>query len=299
MRTLSILPTEGPGDGGHAEARVGSGLYIDAENLQNEGQDLVEALVANWPKGIPAPSRLTLYVRADWVEMWRLWATSRFPDLHVAISGIQHFSFSSSKNSADIAIATAAVADLLLGRISHVVVMSDDRDFISLYLAIREEMGTSPDSAVKVPFLWVITDRKHSVSETAKQFFPTDLLHVLSVDPGLAQQPAAPAVNAGTKSHILPKGLDDVWDQMAMSVVETIPVGIFKSTDCQAVIKQRWSHHPMASATGPAFGTEFQKQLWPILKRWGVTIPNPGKKPIRYEMTDNAKKALSEIDSAM
>ena len=85
---------------------------------------------------------------------------------------------------------------------------------------------------------------------------------------------------------------------MAMSVVETTPVGTFKSTDCQAIIKQQWSHHPMASATGPAFGTEFQKQIWPILREWGVTIPNPGKKPIRYEMTDNAKKALSKLTSA-
>ena len=85
---------------------------------------------------------------------------------------------------------------------------------------------------------------------------------------------------------------------MAMSVVETIPVGTFKSTDCQAIIKQQWPHHPMASAGGAAFGTEFQKQIWPILREWRVTIPNPGKKPIRYEMTDNAKKALSKLNSA-
>ena len=131
MRTLSTLPAEGPGIEEQAGRKVGSGLYIDAENLLAEGQDLVEALISNWPHGIPALSRLTLYVRADWMEMWNLWATSRFPTLHVSVRGIQHFSFGSSKNSADIAIATAAVADLLLGRVSHVVVMSDDRAFIS------------------------------------------------------------------------------------------------------------------------------------------------------------------------
>ena len=293
------LPNRRTRNRGTSHVSDRAGLYIDAENLQNDGQDLVEALISNWPDTVPRLSRLTLYVRADWVEMWKLWATSRFPDLHVTVRGVQHFSFSSSKNSADIAIATAAVADLLLGRISHVVVMSDDRDFISLYLAIRDELGASEDSAGKVPFLWVITSRKHSVSETAKQFFPPALLHVLSVDSGLAESPDAPAVGISTNSSIRQKEWDDIWAQMAMSVVETIPVGAFKSTDCQAIIKQQWPQHPMASATGPAFGTEFQKQIWPILREWGVTIPNPGKKPIRYEMTDIAKKALSEIDSAI
>ena len=211
MRNLSIPPTEGPGSGDQTTSQVGSDLYIDAENLQNDGQDLVEALISNWPDTVPGLSRLTLYVRADWVEMWKLWATSRFPDLHVTVRGVQHFSFGSSKNSADIAIATAAVADLLLGRISHVVVMSDDRDFISLYLAIRDELDASEDSAGKVPFLWVITSRKHSVSETAKQFFPPALLHILPVDSGLAESPDAPAVDISTDSSIRQKEVDDIW----------------------------------------------------------------------------------------
>ena len=57
----------------------------------------------------------------------------------------------------------------------------------SLHLAIRDEVDASEDSAGKVPFLWVTTDRQHSVSETAKQFFPPALSHVLSVDSGLAE----------------------------------------------------------------------------------------------------------------
>ena len=299
MRTLSTLPAEGPGIEEQAGRKVGSGLYIDAENLLAEGQDLVEALISNWPHGIPALSRLTLYVRADWMEMWNLWATSRFPTLHVSVRGIQHFSFGSSKNSADIAIATAAVADLLLGRISHVVVMSDDRAFISLYLPIRDELGESQDTIGKVPFLWVITGRQHSVSETVKQFFPPDLLHVLSVDAKFPDIPPNSATIPRTTSPTPTKDLDNIWTQMAMFVVETLPVGAFKSTDCQAIIKQQWPQHPMVSATGPAFGTEFQKQIWPILREWGVTIPNPGKKPIRYDMTDNAKKALTKLTSAI
>lgn len=135
-----------------------SGLYVDLENLHADRQSMVEDLIENWPDKAPPPSRLSLYVRADQVELWRLWAESRFPDLDVAVRGTQHFSLSPTKNSADIAIATNAMADLVLDRVTHVVVFSDDSDFISLYAAIRDEPGI-PRSDGQVPFLWVVTDR--------------------------------------------------------------------------------------------------------------------------------------------
>ena len=124
------------------------------ENLQTEGQSMVQNLIENWPDKAPTVTRLALFVRADQTELWRLWATSQFPNIEVVVHGTQHFSMSSTKNSADIAIATSAMADLLLQRVSHVVVFSDDSDFISLYIAIRNESGISRDDS-KAPFLWV------------------------------------------------------------------------------------------------------------------------------------------------
>ena len=56
----------------------------------------------------------------------------------------QHFSMSATKNSADIAIATNAMADLVLERVSHVLVFSDDSDFISLHVAIRDNTAVAP-----------------------------------------------------------------------------------------------------------------------------------------------------------
>ena len=123
----------------YGESDRGSGIYVDVENLHSHGQTMIQDLVENWPTNAPAPTRLTLYVRADQTELWRLWASRRFSDLEVAIHGTQHFSMSSSKNSADIAIATNAIADLILKRVAHVVVFSDDSDFMSLYAAIRDE----------------------------------------------------------------------------------------------------------------------------------------------------------------
>ena len=49
----------------------------------------------------------------------------------------------------------------------------------------------------------------------------------------------------------------------------------------------------MASAAGAAFGIEFKNNVWPLLERFGVTIANPGNKPIKYEMTPKAKRELS------
>ena len=274
------------------EPNRGSGLYVDVENFQFDCQAMIQSLVENWPTGAPTPSRLTLYVRADQVELWRLWASSRFCDLDVAVHGTQHFSMSSSKNSADIAIATNAMADLILKRITHVTVFSDDSDFISLYAAIRDE----PDIQLadgRVPFLWVMTDREGSLSTTVRQFFPREQLHTVAIERSDAQN-TEPSESPNTKpvqSH--PERPKDVWAEMAQSVLRDMPVGPFKSTDCQPVIERHWPKHPLARAGGSPFGIEFKNNIWPVLEKLGVKIRNPGKKPVQYEMTAEAKNALA------
>ena len=279
-------------DGHNQEATGRAGLYVDVENLQADGQAMVQSLIENWPAKAPTPSRLTLYVRADQVELWRLWATGQFTDLEVVIKGTQHFSMSSSKNSADIAIATNAMADLVLQRVTHVVVFSDDSDFISLYVAIRDEPGI-PLSSGKVPFIWVVTDRESSLSATVKLFFPPAQLHLVTAKSNDHAEPASASESppSGGLQHS-PARTSDIWVKMAQSVLEKIEVGLFKSTDCQGIIRERWPDHSLASVGGPAFGVEFKNNIWPVLERWGMRVSNPGKKPIRYEMTEEAKRRL-------
>ncbi len=136
-RLVTILPPDtearecllASGDGfvnGNRQEGIGrSGLYVDIENLQSEGQSMVQRLIENWPDKVPTATRLTLYVRADQTELWRLWATSQFANMEVVVHGTQHISMSATKNSADIAIATSAMADLPLKRVSQVVVAED------------------------------------------------------------------------------------------------------------------------------------------------------------------------------
>ena len=89
------------------------------------------------------------------------------------------------------------------------------------------------------------------------------------------------------------KGISEVTAaDIAAVVVEGIKVGSFKSTECQDLIRQRWPDHPLVSVQGPRFGMEFKNYIWPVLKEWGVEKSNQGKNPVRYEMTEQAKKAV-------
>ena len=301
----------------------GSGLYIDVENLYPDGQTVIETLLEGWPAGWPAPSRLSLYTRADQAELWRLWAEHHFSHLEVTACGTQHFSWSSTKNSADIAIAINAMTDLVLGRVSNVVVLSDDSDFISLYVAIRDEQGI-PRVDGRPPFLWAVTDRKGPLSTTVEQFFPPTHLYVVSPErmraqktaevirqlqspppePSIVTLPAPERVEPAPKPEQAPldnlKATEppsqkptEVLRDMAKAVIEELPVGPFKSGEAQAIIKKYWPEHQMARASSASFGTDFRNRVWPFLEVCGVRIPNPNKKPILYEMTAEAKDAVS------
>ena len=75
---------------------------------------------------------------------------------------------------------------------------------------------------------------------------------------------------------------------------EKFLVGSFKSTDCQPVIKEALVEPTrLAKAGGAEFGTAVQKQHLAVnLGDRGVRIENPGKKPIKYEMTSEAKATV-------
>ena len=254
---------------------VGAGLYVDTENLQKNAQSLVETVIEQWPEGTPPPSRLNLYVQADRVTLWDIWANSRFPNLTVTVKGIQHFTRPQSKNSADIAIAIDAVADFVTGATRFTAVMSDDSDFMPLFAKLKELAGR------EAPFLWLMTDRTRTKASTVGDFFPNDHIHVVRLP---ATQPPSPVISTGTE------GGAPEWSEIAECIIREIPIGAFKSVDCQPIIASRWPDHPMASMPGPQLGVEFVNKLWPILGEKGVRLMR--SKPRKYEMTSEAKDAV-------
>ena len=79
---------------------------------------------------------------------------------------------------------------------------------------------------------------------------------------------------------------------MADAVITEIPISPFKSADCQPVIRKHWPNNALAKAGGAEFGTQFKNSIWPPLRDRGVKIENPGKKPIKCEMTSEAKATV-------
>ncbi|MDE2717296.1 MAG: NYN domain-containing protein [Chloroflexota bacterium] len=272
----------------------GTALYVDTENLQGSAQTLIENIVEDWPTGTPPPTRLNLYVQADRVTLWDIWATGRFPQLTVTTRGIQHFSNRQSKNSADIAIAIDAIADYVNGVAQYVAVMSDDSDFIPLYGKLKEL------SDEVVPFLWLVTNRDKTRSTTIRDYFPNDHIHVVQMRkysqvtssrdarPNVAPRPR-PAVRSAPPAGDDGKSSADRMAEVADLIIEQIPAGSFRSTECQRVIKSRWPGDPMARMSSVRFGTEFANKIWPILDERGVELLST--KPRKYGLTQEIKDA--------
>ena len=260
---------------------AGTALYVDTENLQSSAQSLVETIIGQWPDGIPPLSRLNLYVQADRVALWDAWTSSHFPRLTVTVRGIQHFTSARSKNSADIAIAIDAVADFVMGTTQFVAVMSDDSDFMPLYAKLKDLGG------IAVPFLWVMTDRTKTKASTIEDFFPNDHIHVVHV-PATSIRASA----AGDEDESDSK----LWPGMAEIIIQEIPVGPFKSVECQPIIESGWPTHPLVNMPGQQFGVEFANKLWPILEGRGVKLLRT--KPRKYEMTSEAKGFASQTRNA-
>ena len=273
----------------------GTALYVDTENLQGSAQTLIENIIEDWPAETPPPRRLYLYVQADRVTLWDIWATGRFPQLTVTVRGIQHFSNRQSKNSADIAIAIDAIADFVNGVAQYVAVMSDDSDFIPLYAKLKELRDKS------VPFLWLVTNRDKTRSTTIRDYFPNDHIHIVQM-----RRPSSPVRSSSqSRSSVVarprpavrsapPAGDDGMsragrMDEVVDLIIEQIPAGSFRSTECQRVIKSRWPSDPMARMSSVRFGTEFANKIWPILDERGVELLST--KPRKYGLTQEVKDA--------
>ena len=289
---------------------LGTGIYADVQNLQEISRDVLITLVKRWPDDMPKPTRLNLYVRADHQHLWRVWATHQFNEMTVSVTGVQHYSLSATKNAADLAIAVDAMADLLHKSISHVAVVSDDSDFIALFAKLGEEAERDPDSNGRVPFLWVFTDRMDTKSMLLEEFFPRDYIHVVDLSKPLNEEPESenesqsgdqngsnpgedekdePAPDAERPE---PMSRADLSEQIALQLIREMPVGKFKSTDCQMTIHTKFPAHPLAKADGPAFGQLFRRDILPLLQRRGVRELG-NQRPRQYEMTHEAKRALT------
>ena len=284
-----------------ASVSPGAALYVDTENLReaDHAQDAIAQAVADWPGPLPLSS-LSLYVRADKVAVWEMWAEEAYPDLQVRVRGVQHFSNHKAKNSADLAITADAVADLITGQAAAVAVVSNDSDFGALFVKVRE---LARDAGLEQPpFLWVTSPDAGALSPEVERFIPTGLRWDLSDSTPVpapaasppspkplpkATQPVAPPAAASADKASATFDIESVAEEL----IRELPLGRFKAADAQQVIKRRWPQRPVANGDTAKFGQYLGKEVWPVLQRHGVTMPRKSS-PRTYEITQAAKDAI-------
>ena len=271
---------------------LGSGIYVDVENLGNEGaRGFIDTLLGDWPKSAPQPSKLNLYVRGDTTALWRMRFLNKGDQISVSVKGIQHFDFQGSKNSADIAIAVDAIADFVKGEVKHIAIFSDDSDYISLFdkiIEVSRDMHSTTESA---PFLWILTNRFNNKSVRINEFIPPEYLHYIGDLPPKPSAGAKINKNAPSSSSLKVQS-SQTYDEIATCLIRELPVSKFKSTDCKKIVTDQFPTHTMAKMNDASFGSQFSKSIWPLLERKGVKLTK-NKSPRTYEMTQKAKDSIA------
>jgi hypothetical protein len=295
-----------------------TGIYADIQNLQEISRVVLLSLIRRWPDRMPPPGKLNLYVRADHVHLWGVWATDAFPSVEVTVKGVQHYSLAATKNAADMAIAVDAISDFNHKRVSHVAVISDDSDFISLYAKLAEEVSVEPHdespTGHRVPFLWVLTDRIDTKSNLLQEFFPQKYVHIVDrfapipddtpkqedaiaepqdSDPEPDQEPSSGSTDEPPPNIRAHRDMT-VTERIALQLIRDMPVGKFKSTDCQQTIRTNFPGHSLSAADGPTFGIIFRRDVLPFMEKRGVKELGD-RRPRQYEMTHEAKRSLARF----
>ena len=279
----------------------GAAIYVDTENLRDSdhAQDVIAQTVADWP-GPPLLGSLSLYVRADKVAVWEMWAEESYPGLRVRVRGVQHFSNNRAKNSADLAITADAVGDLVTGQAAAVAVVSNDSDFGALFVKVKELARAA--GLEQTPFLWITSPDAGGLSPEMERFIPDalrwDLSNALPAPesaPVVAEPPASRPLPKVSQPAALPAGKPNANpdnETIAAELIQRLPVGKFKVTDAHDVFRELWPKHQ--AAAGPAqLGTFLLNEIWPILQKRGVLMTRKSS-PRTYEVTQIAKDSIAK-----
>ena len=283
-----------------SETTQGTGLYVDVENLLEHARPFLSSVMSNWGNlNIASPSMMYLYVKADLKVMWEMWALSQFPQIDTKVKGIQHLTRYPSKNSSDIALSLDAITDFLSEKVQNVAVISDDSDFAALFGKIHELHIGRQGNPSKTPFLWIMTDRDNTRSSVITDFSPNNFIHVVEIENECIEDvnnANGAAFNATELLNSVRANLSNSNpsnQDIARVIIEQIPLGDFKSSGCQPIIKQQWPTHNSANQGSAAFGIWFSSEILPELKAYGVLEPNPNRKPKMFIMTEAAKERVS------
>lgn len=256
-------------------------LYVDVENLQEIAKQVLTSTIENWPESFPKPVTIKLYVKADQTDLWRIWASYNIPSIEVYCKGVQHYTVSGSKNSADIMLSLDAFADLIKGKTKFIAIMSDDSDFTSLFAAIKSELNS--EEKTEIHFKWFMTDRQDTRSSMLTEFLPEKYLHIVNC----STSKSIVAAKKRKKRTISNNFSED--EKIAREIIKNSAVGSFRSSDLKKIIMQHFPECPLNKLDNASFGTQFAKTIFPFLEKYGVISQKSGKRARKYEITEDAK----------
>ena len=273
---------------------------MDVENLGAVAHDVITQVVENLPSrcGHPTLAGLSLYVRADKQELWRIWAEGKWPAIESRVRGVQHFTNGTkSKNSADIAITADATADFVLGRTGLVAVVSNDSDFGALFVKIREMAILK--GFERTPFLWVTSEGGGALSPEVERFVPDEFQWKVTSNSTeeVVTSPGDQTTNNTRNIEEWPASLPvlhnpTVNDEIAHAIVRHIPVGTFRASDVQKVVRKHVGSHPSVPVNQAQFAQFLLNDIAPALEGLGVQVDRKKKSPKRYTITPESKRLV-------
>ena len=259
----------------------GAGLYIDVENLgQEDTEAILFTLKEHWPAGVPRLKKLVLYVQAQNEIVWDMWAMRKFPSVQTKAKGVQYPSRQTGKNVADIMLALDASTDFTTGKVTHVIVVSDDSDYFALFGKLRElHTAINPDPT-SIPFTWVISNRNGRKSKTI-QNLGNGIFHEVPALAGFSRPTTRATTRAIPKQRTAPRTTQKAVTGILHNHLKRMER--FGSRQCMAVLKREFPEHEYTRLSSQEFGMVFHNKLLPELRKHGHINIVREKSPKTYK----------------
>ena len=320
--------------------QVKVGFYLDTENLGGtipEKQSTILAALREWPRNLPPPTLIALYVTED-TDVWRsAWETviREFQDALPGMATVNlpepvynqahQYSHNPAKNAADITLVLDALDDVHQNHTDFAVILSNDSDFAGLLFKLRAVQQRDADgrfashSYGNSPFLLIT----HANSGRSRQLdiLETNVLRLTattqqrSMTTSLVTSRASEQSNNVTGGHDSSRGSfydqtsetlnnGPTSEQMAGEIALKMNKMVFNGIEAYIIIKERWPDHPEMRYNAEWQSHRYEISRWffekiwePVMQEYGVEV-DVDASPRRYTMPHEAQMRLRYLSDS-
>lgn len=297
------------------------GFYLDTENLGGnipEKQSTILEALQGWPRNLPPPTLIALYVTED-TDVWKSAWETVVRDFQDSLPGMatvnlpepvykpaHQYSRNPDKNAADITLVLDALDDVHQMHTDFAVILSNDSDFAGLLFKLREVQQRAADgrfsshSYGNSPFLLIT----HANSGRSQQLdiLETNVLrltattqqHSMTTSPITSRTPEQSNNVNVSEGYSSSRGgsydqTAEAWnsgptpEQMAGEVALKMNKTMFNGIEAYIIIKERWPNHPEMK-----YDAELQPHRYEISRWFSEKIWEPVMQEYGVEVDVNA-----------